>query len=116
MSDLDDFVKNNAPSGKKSKLDDFAEEIFTLKKLGYSEKDIVRFLLEKKAVSVTQPTLNRFIRSRKSACSVFKQPENIAFSSNQTVLNDQGQQGKNEERIPVFEFKPGEFDVNKFVG
>ena len=63
MSDLDDFVKNNAPSGKKSKLDAFAGEIFTLKNLGYSEKDILRFLLEKKGMTVSQPTLNRFIRS-----------------------------------------------------
>ena len=64
MSDLDDFVKNNTPSGKKSKLDAFAGEIFTLKDLGYSEKDILRFLLEKKEMAVSQPTLNRFIRSR----------------------------------------------------
>lgn len=63
MSDLDDFVKNNAPSGKKSKLDAFAGEIFTLKNLSYSEKDILRFLLEKKGIKVSQPTLNRFIRS-----------------------------------------------------
>ena len=64
MSDLEDFVKNNAPSGKKSKLDAFAGEIFTLKNLGYSEKDILRFLLEKKGIKVRQPTLNRFIRSQ----------------------------------------------------
>ncbi|WP_146736483.1 hypothetical protein [Neisseria sicca] len=64
MSDLEDFVKNNAPSGKKSKLDAFAGEIFTLKNLGYSEKDILRFLLEKKGIKVSQPTLNRFIRSQ----------------------------------------------------
>lgn len=63
MSDLEDFVKNNAPSGKKSKLDAFAGEIFTLKNLGYSEKDILRFLFEKKGMTVSQPTLNRFIRS-----------------------------------------------------
>lgn len=63
MSDLEDFVKNNAPSGKKSKLDAFAGEIFKLKNLGYSEKDILRFLLEKKGIKVSQPTLNRFIRS-----------------------------------------------------
>ena len=62
MSDLEDFVKNNAPSGKKSKLDAFAGEIFTLKNLGYSEKDILRFLLEKKGIKVSQPTLNMFIR------------------------------------------------------
>lgn len=64
MSDLEDFVKNNAPSGKKSKLDAFAGEIFTLKNLGYSEKDILRFLLEKKGIKVSQPTLNRFIHSQ----------------------------------------------------
>ena len=63
MSDLEDFVKNNAPSGTTSKLDAFAGENFTLKNLGYSEKDILRFLLEKKGMTVSQPTLNRFIRS-----------------------------------------------------
>ena len=61
---MSDFVKNNAPSGKKSKLDNFVKEILGLKNLGYSEKDILRFLHKKRGITVSQPTLNRFVRSR----------------------------------------------------
>ena len=57
-------MKNKPPTGKKSKLAAIAAENLTLKDLGYSEKDILRFLLEKKEMAVSQPTLNRFIRSR----------------------------------------------------
>lgn len=84
MSDLEDFVKNNAPSGKKSKLDAFAGEIFTLKNLGYSEKDILRFLLEKKGMTVSQPTLNRFIRSHTGKTVV-------SSEINHQPINDSGQ-------------------------
>ena len=84
MSDLEDFVKNNAPSGKKSKLDAFAGEIFTLKNLGYSEKDILRFLLEKKGMTVSQPTLNRFIRSHTGKIVV-------SSEINHQPINDSGQ-------------------------
>ena len=50
---MSDFVKNNAPSGKKSKLDNFVKEILGLKNLGYSEKDILRFLHKKRGITVS---------------------------------------------------------------
>ena len=46
MSNYDDFIAENKPTGK-SKLDRFQKEILGLKGLGYSEADILRFLLEK---------------------------------------------------------------------
>lgn len=64
MSNYDDFIAENKPTGK-SKLDRFQKEILGLKGLGYSEADILRFLLEKEGVSVSRQTLNRFIRQNK---------------------------------------------------
>ena len=65
MSNYDDFIAENKPTGK-SKLDRFQKEILGLKELGYSEADILRFLLEKEGISVSRQTLNRFIsRNRK---------------------------------------------------
>lgn len=72
MSDIDDFIreKNPQPKQKRSKLDAFHDEIFQLKEMGFSEKVIVEFLLEKKNVKVAQQTLNQFIRSRSRSGSL----------------------------------------------
>lgn len=72
MSDIDDFIreKNPLPKQKRSKLDTFHDEIFQLKEMGFSEKVIVEFLLEKKNVKVAQQTLNQFIRSRSHSGSL----------------------------------------------
>ncbi len=64
MDDLERFMIENKPSGRMSKLDMYKEEIFILKDKGYAEKDIVKFLSEFRSVEVSQPALNRFIRTR----------------------------------------------------
>lgn len=107
MSDLEDFVKNNAPSGKKSKLDAFAGEIFTLKNLGYSEKDILRFLLEKKGMTVSQPTLNRFIRSHTG--KTVASPE-----INHHSINDSVQVG-NRQTSTVTQTDPAQKQTNSEI-
>ena len=48
MSDVNQFMAENTPSGKQSKLDPYLSEIQTLKDHHYSESDILRFLKEKK--------------------------------------------------------------------
>ncbi len=67
MSDFDDFVANNRPTGKSPKLDRFRDDILGLKDLGYSENDILRYLNEKKSVIVSRKTLNLFINRNKKA-------------------------------------------------
>lgn len=121
MSDLDDFVKNNAPSGKKSKLDAFAGEIFTLKNLGYSEKDILKFLLEKKGMTVSQPTLNRFIRSHADKPAAVSEIRNQP--ADDSVQTENGQtdtvapaipskkQTEPEKTRPII----GKFDLNREI-
>lgn len=110
MSDLDDFVKNNTPSGKKSKLDAFAGEIFTLKDLGYSEKDILRFLLEKKEMAVSQPTLNRFIRSRAGKTSAVAETRDrvvdnpVRAESRQTVVRPVQSENQSQIRYAISTF------------
>ena len=122
MSDLEDFVKNNAPSGKKSKLDAFAGEIFTLKNLGYSEKDILRFLLEKKGIKVSQPTLNRFIRSHIGKTIITSETNHQPINDSVQVRNRQvstvtptvpAPQNTNSEKSqrPII----GKFDLNSEI-
>ncbi|ASK27142.1 hypothetical protein BG910_04765 [Neisseria chenwenguii] len=67
MSDLDDFIKTHGDklsSGKRSVLEPYKGEILKMKQLGFAEKLILQFLLEKKNVTVSQQALNRFIRTR----------------------------------------------------
>ncbi|WP_051940868.1 hypothetical protein [Stenoxybacter acetivorans] len=63
--DLEDFLREQAPekSQKRSVLEPYCADILELKKRGYSESVILQYLAEKKNVSVTRPTLNRFIRN-----------------------------------------------------
>lgn len=121
MSDLDDFVKNNVPSGKKSKLDAFAGEIFTLKNLGYSEKDILKFLLEKKGMTVSQPTLNRFIRSHADKPAAVSEIRNQPADDSVQTENRQTdtvapavpskKQTEPEKTRPII----GKFDLNREI-
>ena len=66
MSDLDDFMVENKPTGK-SKLDIYASDILTLKKHGYSDKDVIRFLFEKKGLKVGTTTLSRFLKNNRES-------------------------------------------------
>lgn len=69
MSDLDDFIKEHnlkPEKSKKSVLAPYQDEIFKMKEMGFTEKIILQFLKEKKGISVSQQTLNWFIRSRKN--------------------------------------------------
>ncbi|MDO4641693.1 MAG: hypothetical protein Q4A84_08370 [Neisseria sp.] len=62
MNDLEEFMAANKPAGKSSKLDRYLTDIRTLKDNGYSEKQIIVYLKEKKGLSVSRPTLNRFVQ------------------------------------------------------
>ena len=65
-TDLKDFIEANRATGKSRKLDRFSEQINTLKDLGFSDSDVLRFLSEKKGVIVSQRTLTRFINRNKT--------------------------------------------------
>ncbi|WP_314309642.1 hypothetical protein [Kingella denitrificans] len=65
-TDLKNFIETNRATGKSRKLDRFAEQITTLKDLGFSDSDVLRFLSEKKGVVVSQRTLTRFINRNKT--------------------------------------------------
>ena len=65
-TDLKDFIEANRATGKSRKLDRFSEQITTLKDLGFSDSDVLRFLSEKKGVVVSQRTLTRFINRNKT--------------------------------------------------
>ena len=64
-TDLKNFIETNRATGKSRKLARFAEQINTLKELGFSDSDVLRFLSEKKGVVVSQRTLTRFINRNK---------------------------------------------------
>lgn len=67
MSDLDDFIREHnlmPEKNRKSVLAPYADEILKMKEMGFTEKIILQFLKEKKGISVSQQTLNWFIRSR----------------------------------------------------
>ncbi len=63
MNDLADFMEKTKPEGKTSKLMPYFEDIVALKTHGYSEGQILQYLLEKKGLNVSRPTLSRFVRA-----------------------------------------------------
>ena len=66
MQDVDDFLRECKPAktGKQSVLMPYLDEILELKNRGYSERVVLDFLLQKKGVTISQQSLNRFIRSQ----------------------------------------------------
>lgn len=74
MSDLDDFMAQNKPTYR-SKLQPYLDDIRVLRQHGYSEPDILRYLLEKKQLSVTRKTLHAFILKNFQAASGGRQKQ-----------------------------------------
>ena len=66
MQDVDDFLRECKPAktGKQSVLMPYLAEILELKNRGYSERVVLDFLLQKKGVTISQQSLNRFIRNQ----------------------------------------------------
>ena len=121
---MSDFVKNNAPSGKKSKLDNFVKEILGLKNLGYFEKDILRFLHKKRGITVSQPTLNRFVRSRAGKTSTVDETrDRVVDNPVQAESRQAVSQPVLFEKQPEEQFEPekmehpviGKFDLNSKI-
>ncbi len=60
---VDEFMAQRKAAAKSSRLDPWADDIFTLKDNGYTQKQILEFL-EANGIKVSQMTLSVFIRSR----------------------------------------------------
>lgn len=69
IREIEDFLNRTGlkTSRKQSKLEPFRDEIFELKKRGYSQAVILQFLQECKNIEISQQGLNYFIRSRSQA-------------------------------------------------
>ena len=79
MVSLEEFMASEKPR-RRSKLDPFTEDILTLKKNGYSESAIVRYL-KLNGTTVSRRTVNQFILNNKSEEKIV--PEKIKADDNQ---------------------------------
>lgn len=61
--DINEFEKNTTPRAKRSQLEPFIEQIFELKRKGYSNLQISEWLRANK-IEVTQEAVRKFIKSR----------------------------------------------------
>ena len=66
MKDLDDFVKNNSPNRRKSKLEPFREAIYKLYNDGYQVEQILQFL-QKNNVQTSKQNLYKFLKGQKNS-------------------------------------------------
>lgn len=58
---LQDFIENNEPKGKRSKLLPHLDDILTLLDLGYSQEQVCEYLETDKGITITQTGLSRFL-------------------------------------------------------
>ena len=65
--DVLNFMKSHAPDVRRSKLDDFCEQILFLKQQGYSDALIVQFLEEKKQVKISRQRLGQWLKTKTQA-------------------------------------------------
>ena len=93
MQDVDDFLRECKPAktGKQSVLMPYLDEILELKNRGYSERVVLDFLLQKKGVTISQQSLNRFIRSQiaKNTASAAESAPTTEQLHSKTVINQQ---------------------------
>lgn len=100
MITLEEFMKTEKPK-RQSKLEPFKSDILTLKKDGYSEASIVKYL-EMNGVSVSQRTVNKFIHNHLDS-------GNIA-SEAQPAPDKKPYEEKKVPKISTSSSKPRKFD------
>lgn len=75
------------PPVRKSKLEPFSQEIFSLRDSGKTEQNIVEFLASEKGIKVSRQTLNYFLKKSEQGLSeVQEQDDNITQESALTEL------------------------------
>ncbi|MET3109099.1 hypothetical protein AAKU58_003948 [Oxalobacteraceae bacterium GrIS 1.18] len=82
--DIDEFEKNTTPRAKRSQLEPFIEQIFELKRKGYSNLQISEWLKANK-IEVTQEAVRKFIKSRTEKLGDPKTQEKVGDVKSQEV-------------------------------
>ena len=88
MKDLDDFVKNNSPNRRKSKLEPFREAIYKLYDDGYQVEQIIDFLSKNK-VQTSKQNLYKFLKAQKNSLIKTTIVGEADQNSNQTENDDE---------------------------
>jgi hypothetical protein len=60
---VEEFMRQEAGAGKKSRLDPYEHEILTLKSNGYSYEQIIKFLSQND-IEISKTALHHFVKSR----------------------------------------------------
>ena len=73
-ADLIDFLQENKPNARRSVLAPYKEQILYMKNQDFTEQAILDFLKQKKNITVSQPTLNAFIKKHNHKKTQQSQP------------------------------------------
>ena len=112
--DIEEFAKQVQPRAKRSQLDPYREQIFTLKARGYANWQI-RDWLATVGIECSQEAVRKFIKSRAEQgavdCAIQKPPAGSAPASSAQVEKSEGQ--GNAKKVGAFDIPvPKKFHHN----
>lgn len=98
--DIEEFVKHEKPSGKRSILEPFREKIFTLKKEGYADLQVKKWLASN-GILISRQAIQQFIKKNKGTenTAVYTNTEIKTESQNTGQTTQQNTTEKNNETI-----------------
>lgn len=112
--DIEEFAKQVQPRAKRSQLDPYKEQIFTLKARGYANWQI-RDWLATVGIKCSQEAVRKFIKSRAEQgavdCAIQKPPTGSAPAASPQVEKSEGQ--GNAKKVGAFDIPvPKKFHHN----
>ncbi len=112
--DIEEFAKQVQPRAKRSQLDPYKEQIFTLKARGYANWQI-RDWLETVGIKCSQEAVRKFIKSRAGQgavdCAIQQPPAGSAPAASAQVEKSEGQ--GNAKKVGAFDIPvPKKFHHN----
>lgn len=99
MANLEEYVKSVKPS-RKSKLEQYNNEISTLRESGYSVKQIHNFLTEYEKIDINLDYLFRYIQKLNTKELVKEIPSNPKSEPKQEEKKEDQEEVKKEEEKP----------------
>lgn len=114
---VEEFMKQEQGSGKRSRLEPYKEAIMTLKSNGYSYEQIIKFLLQND-IEISKTALHNFVKSRsadkKATVTHPKLSEKTQSPMKKTTSTDNSRQIRSEPKAETQNIQRpiiGKFDL-----
>lgn len=118
---VEEFMRQEAGAGKKSRLDPYEHEILTLKSNGYSYEQIIKFLSQND-IEISKTALHHFVKSRNAdkpaaVSEIRNQPANDSVQTENRQTDTVAPAVPSKKQTEPEKTRPiiGKFDLNREI-